>query len=194
MKVTEEFKERLADSAVSEGLADALFATVPSPIGDLLVVVSGAGVCRIAFGDEDSDDTLDEIAATFGPRVLRSNIHTKLVSEQLEAFFDGHGGFDLPVDLTLVHSAFQRKVLDALADVPLGEVTTYGELADDIGHPRAARAVGTALGHNPIPIVVPCHRVLPSSGGVGGYGGSPWRKSFLLNLEGVEPSRLGIRA
>lgn len=190
MTITEEFMERLADSAVNDGLADALFATAPSPIGELLVVVSDRGVCRIGFGDEDADAILDDVASQMGPRILHSEMHTRIVGEQLEAFFDGQGEFDLPVDLALVRSGFQRKVLEALADVPMGEVTTYGELADDIGHPRAARAVGTALGRNPVPIVVPCHRVLPTGGGVGGYGGSPWRKTFLLNLEGVEASRL----
>ena len=192
MTITEGFTERLADSAVAEGVADALFATASSPIGALLVVVSGEGVCRIGFGEEDVDDVLAQVASTIGPRILRSGAHTKMVTQQLDAFFEGGAEFDLPIDLTLARSAFQRRVLDALSDVPKGQFTTYGELADDIGHPRAARAVGTALGRNPVPIVVPCHRVLPSSGGVGGYGGSPWRKEYLLALEGVNASRLTI--
>jgi methylated-DNA-[protein]-cysteine S-methyltransferase len=193
MKITQEFTEKLADSAVADGLADALFATASSPVGDLLVVVSREGVCRIGFGDEDIDEVLSEVADGLGPRILRSAAHTRMVTDQLEAFFSGGEEFDLPVDFSLVRSAFQRRVLDALGDVPLGQVTTYREIADDIGHPRAARAVGTALGRNPIPIVVPCHRVLPSGGGVGGYGGGPDRKRYLLTLEGVEASRLSIR-
>lgn len=185
--MTDGFTERLADSAVAEGLADALYATAETPVGKLLVVVSGKGVCRIGFGEED--DALAEVASRIGPRVLRSRRHTEAIREQLDAFFEtGDFEFDLPVDMALVRSAFQLEVLGALTDVQRGHVTTYGKLAHSIGHPGAARAVGTALGRNPVPIVVPCHRVLPSTGGVGGYGGGPERKRFLLTLEGVVPA------
>lgn len=191
MKLGEAFAEKLADSAVAEGLADALYATAPSPVGRLLVVVSDAGVCRIGFAEEDIESSLAEVAARIGPRILHSQRHTEAVTAALEAFFEGDpGALDVPVDMTLVRSDFQRSVLDALRSVGTGQVTTYGRLAATIGHPGAARAVGTALGRNPIPIVVPCHRVLPASGGVGGYGGGPERKRFLLRLEGASPEAL----
>jgi methylated-DNA-[protein]-cysteine S-methyltransferase len=191
MKLDASFMEKLADSALGEGLADAVYGTGTSPIGSLLVVITDRGVCRIGFSEEQIDESLAEVAERVGPRILRSARHTSEVSERLEAYLEGASvDLDLPVDPALVRSAFQKDVLDALVEVERGSVTSYGALASAIGHPRAARAVGTALGRNPVPIVVPCHRVLPATGGVGGYGGGPARKRFLLSLEGVSPPLL----
>jgi methylated-DNA-[protein]-cysteine S-methyltransferase len=188
MKLDPSFLERLASSAVDEGLADVVFDTVATPIGDLLVAQSTSGLCKVAFDDEPQDEVLARLARSIGPRVLVSHRETEATRESLAAYFEGDPvTFDMQVDFSLISSEFQRKVLEALADVPRGETTTYGHLADAIGHPRASRATGTALGRNPIPIVVPCHRVLPGSGSLGNYGGGPWRKEYLLRLEGVTP-------
>ena len=186
MKLDPEMLERLAAAAIDEGLADVVFDRIDTPIGELLVAQSRTGLCKVAFDDEAQDEVLVKLARSIGPRVLVSHSETEKARDELAAYFEGETvEFDVPVDFSLVSSDFQKKVLEALTDVPRGETTTYGHLADAIGHPRASRATGTALGRNPIPIVVPCHRVLPGSGRIGGYGGGPWRKEYLLELEGV---------
>jgi methylated-DNA-[protein]-cysteine S-methyltransferase len=178
--------ERLGSAAMAEGLADAVYDHADSAIGRLLVVQSARGFCRIGFAEEPEDAILAGVAHRLGPRVLRSRLETAIAREELEAYLEGErAGFDLPVDLALARSPFQLDVLTELRRVPRGEVTTYGSLAARIGRPGAVRATGTALGRNPIPIVVPCHRVVPSSGGVGNYGGGPERKRVLLELEGA---------
>lgn len=185
--------ESVAAEAVREGLADALFTSVDTAIGRLLVVTGGRGIVRVGFEEEPEDVVLAGVAAGLGPRVLRSRRELAAVAEQIQAYLDGERAedLDLPYDLSLVRSPFRRAVLEALAaDVHRGQVVRYGELAAKVGHPRAARAAGTACATNPIPIVVPCHRVLPSTGGVGNYGGGAPRKVRLLELEGVLPPRL----
>jgi methylated-DNA-[protein]-cysteine S-methyltransferase len=178
--------ERFGSAAVAEGLADAVYGVTDSVLGRLLVVQTARGVCRIGFAEEAEDVILAEIAGRLGPRVVRSRAETSAAREELEAYLEGDRvTFDLPVDLALVRSPFQLDVLTELRRVPRGEVTTYGSLAARIGRPGAMRATGTALGRNPIPIVVPCHRVVPSSGGVGNYGGGAQRKRALLELEGA---------
>jgi methylated-DNA-[protein]-cysteine S-methyltransferase len=187
MKLDPSFLERFTSSAVDAGLADVVFDTVTTPIGELLVARSTSGLCRVAFDDEPHDDVLARLARSIGPRVLVSHRETETIREELAAYFEGDPvTFDIPVDFSLISSDFQRQVLETLlARVPRGETTTYGDLAEATGHPRASRATGTALGRNPIPVVVPCHRVLPGSGALGNYGGGPWRKEYLLRLEGV---------
>jgi methylated-DNA-[protein]-cysteine S-methyltransferase len=189
MKLDPSFLERLSAAAIDEGLADVVFDSVDTPIGELLVAQSASGLCRVAFEDEPKDEVLAKLARAIGPRVLVSHAETEATRDSLLAYFEGDPAtFDIGIDFSLVSSEFQRKVLETLlAEVPRGETTSYGHLADATGHPRASRATGTALGRNPIPIVVPCHRVLPGSGALGNYGGGPWRKEFLLQLEGVKP-------
>ena len=188
MKLDPSFLEKLAAAAVDEGIADVVFDTVATPIGEILVAQSKSGLCKVAFDDEPRDEVLAKLAHSVGPRVLVSHSETEATRESLAAYFEGDPvAFDMQVDFSLISSEFQRKVLQALSDVPRGHTTTYGHLADAIGHPRASRATGTALGRNPIPVVVPCHRVLPGSGALGNYGGGPWRKEFLLQLEGALP-------
>jgi methylated-DNA-[protein]-cysteine S-methyltransferase len=183
--------ERLGSAAVAEGLADAVYGAADSPIGRLLVVQTARGVCRIGFAEEAEDAILADVARRLGPRVVRSRTETATAREELEAYLEGErSAFDLPVDLTLARSPFQLDVLTELRRVPRGEVTTYGTLAARIGRPGAVRATGTALGRNPVPIVVPCHRVVPSTGGVGNYGGGAERKRVLLELEGALPAPL----
>ena len=191
MTLPDGFLERLAAAAAQEGLLDAAYSTFDSPLGRLLVAESPLGVCAVSYLDHQGDTALADIAQRIGPRIVRSRDETRTAREQLEAYLEGESvAFDLPVDLRLVRSPFQRDVLTELQRVPRGEVTTYGALSARIGRPRAVRATGTALGRNPIPIIVPCHRVLPSSGGVGGYGGGPERKRVLLELEGALPAPL----
>lgn len=184
--------ETLAAEAVREGLADALFTRVHTPIGDLTVVSGDRGIVRVGFHEDPEDVILADVAEGIGPRVLRADAQLADVREQLQAFLEEDGGeLDLPYDLRLVRSPFRRRVLEVLAsEVGRGDTIRYGELAARSGNPKAARAAGTACATNPIPIVVPCHRVLPSTGGVGNYGGGPPRKVQLLELEGALPPSL----
>jgi methylated-DNA-[protein]-cysteine S-methyltransferase len=178
--------ESVAAAAVREGLADAVFTRLGTPLGTLLVVQGERGVARVAFPEEPEDRVLAEVASHFGPRLVASDRELSPTRETLEAYFAGDGDpHDLPVDLSLVAAPFRRAVLDTLHDeVARGEVVTYGSLARLAGNPRAFRAAATACARNPIPILVPCHRVLPSSGGIGNYGGGVERKRALLELEG----------
>jgi methylated-DNA-[protein]-cysteine S-methyltransferase len=167
-------------AADRQGLIDVAVSTVESPVGDLLVAVSERGVVRLAF---DPVHVLDDLAARISPRVLEAPARLDLVRRELDEYFEGRRReFDMAVDLSLA-SGFRREVLEATARIPVGHVKTYGALAAQVGKPRAARAVGNAVGSNPVAIVVPCHRVVPAGGGVGNYGGGPERKAFLLDLE-----------
>jgi methylated-DNA-[protein]-cysteine S-methyltransferase len=188
--LSERLLESVAADAVREGLADALFTVVPTPIGRLTVVSGAAGVLRVGFEEEPPDAVLAGVARRVGPRVLLSDRALAGVREQLQAYLEGDlARLDVPFDLRLVGSPFRRAVLEALArDVDRGEVIRYGELAARAGNARAARAAGTACATNPIPIIVPCHRVVPSGGGIGNYGGGVPRKVALLELEGFLPS------
>lgn len=185
--LTEQFLDRLASAAVREGLADAVYTTLNTPIGPLLVVQGERGVLRIAFEGEPEDLTLAGVAAGVGPRLVRSDRELAGTRDALSAYLEGDDDtLRLPVDLALARGPFRRVVLDTLhREVPRGEVITYGELAREAGNPRAVRAVGTACATNPVPIVVPCHRVLPASHKLGNYGGGPDRKRALLTLEGA---------
>jgi len=184
MTVPTELDRRFRAAAAAEGLLDVAYEVTDSPVGPLLVAVSDAGVCRVSF-DPDPEHQLDELARTFGLRVLRSAAPTDSVRRALDAYFDGRSErFGLPIDLRGV-PPFQRLVLTELAEVPYGQTATYGELAGRIGKPRASRAVGGALNRNPIAIVLPCHRIVGARGSLVGYAGGLDRKRALLELEGV---------
>lgn len=173
--------------AAAADLLDVAYASVGSPLGELLVAVTPRGLVRIAYPGEEAE-VLEELASAVSPRVLRAPERTDRVRRELEAYFAGRlRRFDLPLDWSLVHG-FAIEILHATARVPFGSVATYGEVAAEAGSPRAARAAGNALHVNPIPIVVPCHRIVPASGGLGGYGGGEERKRFLLELEGAAPA------
>jgi methylated-DNA-[protein]-cysteine S-methyltransferase len=179
--------DRLGDLAAADGLVDVAIADVGSPVGDLLIGVTRRGLVRVAFASEDRDDVLQELADTVSPRILASARVTDDVRRELDEYFEHHRDrFDLPLDRRLIRG-IARDVLAATARIPFGRTSTYGEIARRIGNPRAARAVGNALGSNPIPIVIPCHRVLRAGGQLGGYGGGVDRKEVLLELEGSRP-------
>lgn len=179
--------EALARRAADEGLLDVAYATTDSPVGELTIYVTPRGLVRLAYPEESQDEVLAQVAARVSPRILRTPGPTDQVRRELDAYFAGHRrAFDLLVDWSLVHG-FATEVLHATAEIPYGRTTTYGQVATSAGSPRAARAAGNALGSNPIPIVVPCHRVLHADGGLGGYSGGLDRKRFLLTLEGSWP-------
>jgi methylated-DNA-[protein]-cysteine S-methyltransferase len=181
--------EAVAAAAVREGLADAVFTRLRTPIGRLLVVQGERGVVRVGFEEEPEDRVLAEVAERLGPRIVGSDRELAVTRDTLEAYFAGEGDPQgLPVDLSLVAAPFRHAVLETLHDeIPRGQVVTYGALANRAGNPRAHRAAATACARNPVPILVPCHRVLPSGGGIGEYGGGRERKRALLELEGSLP-------
>jgi methylated-DNA-[protein]-cysteine S-methyltransferase len=174
----------LAALAAAEGLLDVAVAHTDSPIGDLLLARTPAGLVRLSFFGHD--ETLEELAARISPRIIEAPAQLDDVRRQLDEYFEGdRRHFDIPIDWTLVGD-WGRKILDACASIPFGEVRTYGEMAAAAGSPKASRAAGTALGHNPVPVVVPCHRVLPAGGKtIGNYTGGVHIKEHLLRLEGV---------
>ena len=177
---------KLAEQADEAGLADVAYTEVDSPFGRLLVAVTRRGLVRLAYPDEDRDTALEQLASRVSPRLLESPAKLDDVRRQLDAYFDHEiQDFELDVDFALIQG-FTRKVLRATAKIPYGELSTYRLVAARAGNSRAARAAGNALGSNPIPIVVPCHRVIHSTGGLGGYTGGLDRKRFLLDLEGAE--------
>jgi methylated-DNA-[protein]-cysteine S-methyltransferase len=173
---------RFREAAGDSGLVDVSFDIADTPIGPLLLAVTERGLARISYDPEPERET-DELARTFGVRVLRAPRQVDLVRRELDEYFEGRRrAFDLPLDLRS-RTGFSRDILERLARVPYGEVTTYGTLAKAAGKPQAARAVGTVMNRNPIPIVLPCHRVVGSTGSLVGYGGGLDRKRLLLDLE-----------
>ena len=179
--------EKVASAAVAEGLVDALYTSVPTRIGPLLVVTGETGILKVSFPEHPVDDALAEVAQRIGPRVVASRRELSEVSERIAAYLDGDlAAIEMPYDLRLAGTGFRREALEALARTThAGEVVTYKELAARAGRPRAIRAAGTACATNPIPLVVPCHRVVPTGGGIGNYGGGVERKATLLQLEGA---------
>lgn len=185
VNVPSEIDTRFRERAAAEGLLDVAFDLTDSPVGLLLVAVTDAGLCRISFAPE-TEQELDSLASDFGARVLRAPRSVDPIRRELDEYFEGRRrDFDLPVDLRPVPD-FQRLVLTELAQVPYGRTETYGGLATRIGRAGSARAVGGALNRNPIPIVLPCHRVVGATGSLVGFGGGLDRKRALLALEGVE--------
>ncbi|HTG47659.1 MAG TPA: methylated-DNA--[protein]-cysteine S-methyltransferase [Actinomycetota bacterium] len=183
--------DRFRLAADEDGLVDVAIATMPSPVGELLVAVTRRGLAAIAFDDDSRDELVERLADELSPRVVEAARPTDETRRELEEYFAGsRERFELRLDRRLMHP-FAKQVLAATARVPFGEVTTYGTIATRIGHPSAARAVGAALGSNPIPIVVPCHRVIGAGGKLTGYAGGLHRKEYLLELEGAMAPRLG---
>jgi methylated-DNA-[protein]-cysteine S-methyltransferase len=172
--------------AARAGLIDVAYATVDTPVGALILATTRTGLVRLAFPEEGLDHVLEDLAASLSPRVLENPRMTDPVRRELDAYFEGRRRtFRAAIDWSLASGRFSRRVLEETARIPFGSVSTYGDVAGRAGSPRAARAAGNALHDNPVPIVVPCHRVVPSSGGIGKYGGNEWRKAYLLRLEGA---------
>jgi methylated-DNA-[protein]-cysteine S-methyltransferase len=176
----------LSDLAQADGLLDVAVGMVDSPIGELMVAVTPRGLACVAFeGEEYRDGVLGRIAREVSPRILPSAKGTDAWRRELDEYFAAERTrFDLQIDRRLIHG-IARDVLVQTSRIGFGHTNTYGEIAKKIGHPTAARAVGRALGSNPIPIVIPCHRVIGASGKLTGYAGGLDRKITLLELEGV---------
>jgi methylated-DNA-[protein]-cysteine S-methyltransferase len=180
----QELADGLSREAAGRGLLDVAVADLDSPLGRLLVAVTSRGVLRVAFEEEDRDRVLAQIAREISPRILESAGATDETRRELEEFFEAaRTRFALRVDRRLIHG-IARDVLRATSRIPYGQTSTYGTVARTIGRPTASRAVGRALGSNPIPIVIPCHRVIGASGSLTGYAGGLERKVALLELEG----------
>lgn len=179
------FREGLAHRAAEAGMLDVAHGTYDSPLGPLTLIVTGRGLVRLSYPHEMVEAQIEEIAERISPRILAAPERTDPVRRQLDDYFAGRRhAFDVPIDWRLVRG-FAGNVLRATARIPFGEVSTYRDVAAKAGSPNAYRAAGNALGSNPIPIVVPCHRVLHAGGGLGGYTGGLDRKRYLLQLEGV---------
>jgi methylated-DNA-[protein]-cysteine S-methyltransferase len=175
----------LAEQAAAEGLLDVAYAEVDSPLGPLLLAATDRGIVRLAYVDEGAGRVLEALAARVSPRVLEAPARLDGARRQLDEYFERRRRrFELPLDLRLVSGAFARRVLEAATGIDYGSVRTYSDLAARAGSAAAVRAAGNALGANPVPIVVPCHRVLRTGGGLGGYTGGLDKKAALLALEG----------
>jgi methylated-DNA-[protein]-cysteine S-methyltransferase len=181
-----ELDRRIAERAASEELLDVAYATVDSPLGRLVVAATSRGLVRLAYAESQSDArVLEELARKVSPRILEAPARLEAVRRELDEYFEGRRTeFDLPLDWELTRG-FTSRVLQATARIAFGSTSTYAEVATQAGSPRAVRAAGNALGANPLPVVVPCHRVLRTGGGIGGYTGGLERKEYLLRLEGV---------
>jgi methylated-DNA-[protein]-cysteine S-methyltransferase len=191
MTVSPTLDSRFREAAAAAGLLDVAYDLAETPIGTLLVATTDRGLCRISY-DPQPELEAESLAETFGVRVLRATKPIDPVRRQLDEYFDGkRTEFELPVDLTQA-APFSREVLTRLARVPYGQVTTYGALAAAAHRPKAARAVGTVMNRNPVPIVLPCHRVVGANGALVGYGGGLERKEQLLKLEGAIQSQLDM--
>jgi len=174
---------RLATRAEEDGVLDVSYRTVDSPFGPLLVAATVDGVVRVAFEREDHEAVLDHLAREVSPRILRSGRRTDEAARQLDEYFAARRrAFDLPVDLRLVHG-FRRSVISHLPDIAYGSTASYAAVASSAGNPNAARAVGSACSHNPLPVVLPCHRVVRSDGSLGQYLGGAQVKAALLAME-----------
>jgi methylated-DNA-[protein]-cysteine S-methyltransferase len=183
---------RFLDRAAAEGLVDVAYAHVDSPLGPLLAAATDRGLVNLSYlGFRPEDDVLAKLASDVSPRVLEAPARLDPVRRELDEYFDGRRqAFDVAVDWSQLGD-FQRRVLRATAAIPFGGHASYGQVAESAGNPRAYRAAGTALGRNPMPIVIPCHRVWAAGGKLGGYTGGLDRKRALLELEGALQPELG---
>ena len=175
--------ERLAAAADRDGLLDIAYRTVDSPVGSLLLAATSAGLVRVAYASEDHDAVLRSLADRISPRILNAPARLDEPAQQLEEYFAGRRrGFDLPLDWRLA-AGFRRAVLSHLPEIGYGDTASYAAVAKLAGHPKAVRAAATACATNPLPVVVPCHRVIHSDGRTGRYLGGPDAKRTLLTLE-----------
>jgi methylated-DNA-[protein]-cysteine S-methyltransferase len=176
---------RIAERASEEGLLDVAYTSADSPFGPLLLATTPKGLVRVGLPNQDADTLLVDLARRVSPRVLEAPARLDDARRELDLYFDGKlDRFDLPLDWQL-SEGFRLRVLRAIAAIPYGQTRNYTQMATKAGNERAVRAAGTACGRNPIPVVVPCHRVLRTGGALGGYGGGLPMKQALLELEGV---------
>lgn len=181
--------DRFKARAAAEGLLDVAYTTIDSPFGPLLLAQTQRGLVRVGLPNQDQDALLVDLAARVSPRVLEAPSELDEVRRELELYFEGKlDRFDLPLDWRL-SGGFRQRVLRAINRIPYGQTRSYTEMARKAGNERAVRAAGSACGSNPIPLVVPCHRVLRTGGALGGYGGGLPMKQALLELEGVLDER-----
>jgi methylated-DNA-[protein]-cysteine S-methyltransferase len=174
---------RLVKEAAAVGILDIAYSTVDTPVGPLLLAATGQGLVRVAFEREGHEAVLESLAENISPRILRAPARLDTVVREIDEYFAGtRSGFDLPLDFRLAHG-FRREVLSHLPEIGYGHTASYAQVAAAAGSPRAVRAVGTACARNPLPVVVPCHRVVRSDGSAGGYLGGPEAKRILLKLE-----------
>jgi methylated-DNA-[protein]-cysteine S-methyltransferase len=177
-------RRRLGLAAEAEGLLDVAYTTIDSPVGPLLLAATPRGLVRVAYAVEDHDRVLSALSQRLSPRVLRAPRRLDAAARELGEYFSGRRRvFGLPLDLSL-SSGFRQLVQRHLPEIGYGQTRTYGQVAALVGNPKAVRAVGTACATNPLPVIVPCHRVLRSDGTPGGYVGGPGAKQTLLSLEG----------
>jgi methylated-DNA-[protein]-cysteine S-methyltransferase len=175
--------DRLALAADAEGLLDVAYTIRQSPVGPLLLAATARGLLRIAYEREDHDAVLARIAERISPRILEAPSRLAETSEQLDEYFAGRRrAFTVPLDRSL-STGFRRQVQDHLPEIAYGRTESYAEVAALLGRPRAIRAVGSGCATNPLPLVLPCHRVLRSNGSLGGYAGGLEVKAALLKLE-----------
>lgn len=176
-------RERLADAAQAEGILDVAYRIVDSPVGPLLLAATEQGLVRVAYVSEDHDAVLQTLAERISPRVLHAPARLDTVARELEEYFTGtRHVFDIPLDWRL-SAGFRATVLHRLPDIGYGHTASYAAIAALAGNPKAVRAVGSACATNPLPVVVPCHRVVRSDGTMGGYLGGLEAKRTLLTLE-----------
>jgi len=174
---------RLVAAAAEAGILDVAYATIDSPVGSLLLAATDEGLVRVAYAVEDHDAVLGQLADRVSPRVLRDPARLDLAAREIEEYFAGRRkAFDVTVDLRLARG-FRRTVLSHLPEIAYGTTASYSTIAVVSGNPKAVRAVGTACARNPLPIIVPCHRVIRSDGLIGQYVGGPAAKRALLTLE-----------
>jgi methylated-DNA-[protein]-cysteine S-methyltransferase len=174
---------RLAAAAQSDGILDVAYRIVDSPVGSLLLAATEAGLVRVAYASENHETVLQTLSDRISPRVLNAPARLDAVARELDEYFGGQRhGFDVPLDWRL-SAGFRSTVLHRLPEIGYGHTASYAAVAKLAGNPRAVRAVGTACATNPLPVVVPCHRVVRSDGGMGGYLGGPEAKRTLLTLE-----------
>jgi methylated-DNA-[protein]-cysteine S-methyltransferase len=175
--------QRLEQNAHTNGLLDVAYRTVDTPVGTLLLATTTVGLVRVAYDIEGHDAVLAGLAKSLSPRILRAPARLDTTARQLDEYFaKRRTAFEVPVDLRLAEG-FRRTVIEHLRAIGYGHRESYAMVAAAIGHPRAVRAVGTACAHNPLPVVIPCHRVVRSDGSTGQYVGGPLAKSTLLELE-----------
>lgn len=182
-EVTRRLHARLVGRAEEDGLLDVAYRTLDTPVGSLLVAATTAGLVRVAYAAEGHDAVLAALADRISPRVLAAPARLDGAARQLEEYFAGaRHRFELPIDLRL-SGGFRRAVLDHLPDIAYGQTSTYAAMAAAAGSPKAVRAVGSACATNPLPVILPCHRVMRSDGSLGDYVGGPGAKAALLSLE-----------